>query len=304
MDSVPNTVILSGVSGMMGSALLQSLAARHTSTLQLIRKAPVTPKQIQWNPTGNPIIAEVDRLNGCAAAIHLSGANLAAHRWTARYRKEIAASRVESTGNLARTLAALPRPPENLLVASAVGFYGNRGDDLLTETSSAGSGFLADLCQQWEAAAEPAKIAGIRVVHLRFGVVLGKDDGALKRMLPPFRLGLGGKLGSGNQWMSWISLADLISALLFVLEAKSISGPVNLTAPDSVTNARFTEELGRQLHRPALFTVPSFALRLAFGAMADEALLSSARVLPAKLQAAQFKFAHPTIEQALAAALS
>jgi uncharacterized protein (TIGR01777 family) len=212
-------------------------------------------------------------------------------------------SRVESTRRLATILGDLRNPPQSLFVASAVGFYGDREEELLTEDSHAGPGFLADLCRQWEAAAEPAVRAGIRVVHLRFGVVLGPGHGALERMVVPFRLGLGGKLGSGKQWMSWISLTDAMNAILFALETRSLSGPVNLTAPNPVTNGEFTRALGRQLGRPAILAVPAFALRIALGPMADEALLISTRALPAKLQAAGFQFAHPTIEGALSAAL-
>jgi uncharacterized protein (TIGR01777 family) len=189
-----------------------------------------------------------------------------------------------------------------MLVASAIGIYGNRGDELLDESSAPGSGFMAELCEQWEAAAQPARDAGIRVVHLRFGVVLG-PGGALTRVTPIFRLGLGGPLGSGRQWMSWISLSDAVAAILFALDTPTLTGPVNLTAPNPVTNAEFTRALARRLHRPAIFPVPAFALRIALGQMADEALLASARVLPARLTQAGFQFQHPTVEDALAAAL-
>jgi uncharacterized protein (TIGR01777 family) len=270
----------------------------------MVRGAVTAEGQLRWDPAASTPVAVSSELEGCDAAVHLCGANLAARRWTTAYRSEIVASRVESTRRLATVLAALKRPPQSLLVASAVGFYGDRGDELLTETSPAGSGFLADLCQQWEAAAEPAVRAGIRVVHSRFGVVLGPGHGALERMVAPFRFGLGGKLGSGKQWMSWISLTDAVNAILFALEKTSINGPLNLAAPNPATNAEFTRALGRQLGRPALLAVPAFALRIALGLMADEALLASTRALPAKLQAAGFQFAHPTIEGALSATLS
>jgi uncharacterized protein len=296
-------VILSGASGMLGTALRHRLALRQTPMLQLVRGAAADEGQLHWDPTKPLPSSESSRLEGCAAAIHLSGANLADRRWTASYRNALRSSRVDSTRALTSALAALSRPPECLVVASAIGFYGSRGDELLTESSSAGSGFLAELCQEWEAAADPAVKAGIRVVRLRTGVVLGRGHGALERMLPPFRFGLGGKLGDGKQWMSWISLADAIAGILFALETASIAGPLNLTAPNPVTNAQFTRALGRQLGRPAFLAVPSFALRLALGRMADEALLASARVLPGKLQTAQFHFAHPTIEEALSAAI-
>jgi uncharacterized protein len=297
-------VILGGASGMLGTALRISLAGGHTPTLQLVRGNASAEGQIHWDPTKPLPASESGRLEGFSAAIHLGGANLADRRWTPAYRQELWTSRVDSTRALAITFAALRRPPQCLLVASAVGFYGDRGEELLIESSSAGSGFLADLCREWEAAAEPAVNAGIRVVYLRTGVVLGRGHGALERMLPPFRFGLGGKLGNGKQWMSWISLADAIAGILFALGTATIAGPVNLTSPNPVTNAEFTRALGRQLGRPAVLGIPSFALRLALGTMADEALLASTRAVPAKLQAAGFQFAHPAIDEALSAVLS
>jgi len=259
---------------------------------------------MQWDPVASTVIGNSQPLESLSAAIHLSGANVAAHRWTPAYKREMTQSRVQSTRSLASLLAGLRNPPQSLLVASAIGIYGNRAGQLLDETASLGSGFLADLCRQWEAAAKPAVDAGIRVVHLRFGVVVGPGPGALARMLPSFRLGLGGPLGSGSQWMSWISLRDAVSAILFLGKTPAISGPVNLTAPNPVTNAQFTLELARAVHRPAIFPVPPAALRLAFGEMADEALLASARAYPAKLITAGFHFAHPEIAEALAAALN
>lgn len=302
MTAQPASYLVSGASGMLGSALRQALAARNVRVLQLVRRAPVSAEELQWNPAASPAIADSESLEGLAAAIHLSGANVAAHRWTRAYKREMTSSRVDSTRALAVTLARLRQPPPVLLVASAVGLYGSRGEELLDETSAAGSGFLADVCRQWETAAQPAVDAGVRVVNLRFGVVLGPGSGALARMEPVFRLGLGGKLGSGRQWMSWISLDDALAAILFVLDRPSIEGPVNLTAPNPVTNADFTRTLARELHRPAILPVPAPALRLALGEMAGETLLSSARVYPSKLTAAGFRFAHPTITRALAAA--
>jgi uncharacterized protein (TIGR01777 family) len=289
---------------MLGTALHQALRIRRFPVLQLVRHAPAGPSQLQWNPFDSLPIAHSEALEGFSAAIHLSGANVAGHRWTAAYKREMTTSRVDSTRALAMALARLGQPPQTLLVASAVGIYGNRGEEALDESSAPGSGFLADLCRQWEAAAQPAVEAGVRVVHLRFGVVLGPGPGALTKMLPLFRLGLGGPLGSGRQWMSWISLADAVAAMVFALDTPSLNGPVNLTAPQAVTNAEFTRAIGRAAHRPALLPAPAFALRLALGEMADEALLASARVHPAKLLAAGFQFAHPTVDQALAAALT
>jgi uncharacterized protein (TIGR01777 family) len=306
MHSAANSqpIVLSGGSGMIGSNLRHELTRRKSPIIQLVRNEPVAEGQLYWNPTQDPAIPQTARLEGSLAAIHLSGASVAGHRWTEAYKREITASRVESTRALAMSLAKLRNPPSVLLVASATGIYGNRGDELLTEDAAPGEGFLADVCRQWEAAAQPAVDAGIRVVHLRFGVVLGPGHGALEKMLPFFRLGLGGKLGNGRQWMSWISLADAIAAILFALDTPSLGGPVNLASPNPVTNAEFAHALGRQLRRPAILPVPAFAIRLAFGQMADEALLGSIRAVPARLQSAGFPFAHPTIEEALAVALA
>jgi len=296
-------ILLSGASGMLGTALRQALAARQISTLQLVRHAPATSSQLESNPAAPRAIANPEPLESLAAAIHLSGSNVAAHRWTQAYKREMALSRMQSTLALADALACLRQPPRVLLIASAVGIYGDRGDELLDESSAAGSGFLADLCRQWEAAARPAVQAGIRIVHLRFGVVLG-PGGALARMVPIFRLGLGGPLGSGRQFMSWIGLSDAVAAILFLLSTPTLAGSVNLTAPNPVSNAEFTRALGQAVHRPALLRVPAFALRLAFGQMARETLLSSARVIPQRLTAAGFQFTHPTVDTALSAALT
>ncbi len=305
MDStiVSGGIILSGASGMVGSALHRVLAERRIPSLQLLRRTPIAEGQLQWNPSADPPIDNPAPLEGAAAAVHLSGASVAAHRWTDAYRHELAASRVDSTHRLAKVLAALRTPPKTFVVASAIGIYGDRGEEVLTESSPPGTGFMANLCRQWEAAAEPAIQAAIRVVHVRLGVVLGPGRGALQQMLPPFRVGLGARLGSGRQWMSWVSLADAIGAILFALDRVELSGPLNVTAPHPLTNADFTHALGKQLHRPAFLAVPAFALRILFGQMADEALLASARVQPAKLLASGFRFSLPKIDQALSAAL-
>ncbi len=266
MHPAAGKVLLSGSSGMLGQAIRNAMAARQIETLQLSRSSrmpgPGTGTgpgparsgatgseqqpgrtsafqyvavsisgEIPWNASADPPIAHPELLEGLTAAIHLSGANVAARRWTPEYKREIASSRIDSTRALAKSLAALRHPPATLLVASAAGIYGNRGDELLDESSAPGSGFLADLCRQWEEAAQPAVDAGIRVIHLRTGVVLGPGPGALARMLPIFKLGLGGPLGPGTQWMSWIGLEDLLSAIFFLLENPSLSGPVNLTSP-------------------------------------------------------------------------
>ena len=294
-------VLLSGASGLLGTALRTSLLGSGAEIRQLVRRPPAGPRELEWNPASQRPLASSSRLEGLTAAIHLSGANVAAQRWTPIYRREMWSSRVKTTSALAGMLAHLPQPPPVLLVASATGIYGDRGDEVLDESSQPGAGFLAELCREWEDAAESASRAGIRVVHLRFGVVLARG-GALAKMLPVFRLGLGGKLGSGRQWMSWIALDDAVSAVRFLLTSE-LGGPFNLCAPNPVTNAEFTHTLASALHRSALFTVPAFALRAALGAMADEALLASARVRPIRLYQAGFRFTYPQLGQALAAIL-
>ena len=296
-------MLLSGASGMLGAAVRQALGAHGIDAVQLVRREAGGPDELRWNPAAGQPIADIERLEGLDAAIHLSGANVAAHRWTSAYKREIWASRVDSTHALATALAGLRQHPRVLLAASATGVYGDRRDEILDERAGPGKGFLADLCREWEAAARPAAEAGIRVVNLRFGVVLGPGDGALGKMLPLFRLGLGGRLGSGQQWMSWVGLADAVDAILFLLDTPALAGPMNVTAPEPVTNAEFTRALAAAVHRPAILPAPAFALRLALGEMADEALLASARAVPAKLLEAGFRFAQPTIGAALAAAL-
>ena len=299
----PGTILLSGGSGMVGSSVQKALLARGARVLQLVRREPDSAGQLQWKPDAGMPFRDTEPLEGLSAAVHLSGANVAAHRWTPAYKREIWQSRVQSTRALAEALAGLRRRPAVLIVASATGIYGDRGDEILEEGSGAGKGFLADVCSEWELAARPALEAGIRVVHTRFGVILGQGEGALAKMLPLFRLGLGGRLGSGRQWMSWVSLEDVIAAILFALDTAAIAGPVNVTAAEPVTNAEFTRALAKAVHRPAILPAPAFALRLALGEMADEALLASARAVPAKLTEAGFRFACPTIEEALGRAL-
>lgn len=287
---------------MIGSAVRRALAARGYPTLQLVRRKAERQGEFQWDPTADPAIPDTQPLERAKAAIHLSGANVGANRWTDSYKREMIASRVESTRRLATSLAGLRNPPAVLLVASAIGIYGGRGDELLDESSRAGGGFLADLCREWETAADPARQAGMRVVHLRFGVVLGRE-GALQQMLPPFRFGLGARLGDGRQWMSWIGLDDLVAAVMYALEREQIDGALAVTSPNPVTNAEFTRSLGRQLGRPAFLSAPAFAMKLIFGQMAEEALLASARVQPRKLLETGFQFSQPNLDQALAAAL-
>jgi uncharacterized protein (TIGR01777 family) len=266
------------------------------------RRQAISKSSIYWNPRNALDSVHPVDLEGFDAAIHLSGATVA-RRWTKAWRKQIVASRVASTRRLCEMLAMLKTKPRVLLCASAVGIYGDRGDELLTEPSAPGSGFLAETCLDWEAATQPARDAGIRVVNLRFGIVLGRHGGALARMLPAFRLGLGGRLGSGTQWMSWISLRDAVRALFFLIGRDDLSGPFNLTAPQPVTNRDFTRALASAVHRPAVFPAPAFALRLAFGRMADDALLASQKVVPHRLQDAGFTFQDQEIRTALQALL-
>lgn len=300
----PARILISGASGLIGTSLVRACVANQISVTRLVRKkTPGSQREIGWSPYESPPLTDASLLERFDAVIHLSGANVAAHRWTAAYKKEILESRVRTTQALSGLLASLPQPPPVFLCASAVGIYGNRGDEILSENSPAGTGFLADTCRAWEAAADPARAAGIRVAHLRFGTVLSPDGGALARLLPLFRLGLGGTLGSGKQWMSWISLPDLVSAVFHVIATKELTGPLNFVAPVPATNTEFTRILARNLHRPAILPAPAFALRLAFGEMADEALLASQRALPEALTRSGFRFDHPELSTAFAALL-
>jgi uncharacterized protein (TIGR01777 family) len=305
MDSTTpaRRVLLSGASGMLGTALRQSIESAGDATLQLVRRPPSAVNEIRWNPA-NRELTHPEAFEDLTAAIHLSGANLAARRWTAAYKREIVESRVATTKALATSLARLKRPPKLLMVASAVGFYGDRGSELLDETSGPGQGFMADVCKRWEAASGPASDAGISVVHLRFGVVLNAQRGALAKFLPIFKLGLGGMIGNGEQYMSWISEQDLVGAVLFLLKSENASGAYNVTTPNPVTNAQFTRLLAAQLRRPAVFNVPAFAARAVFGEMAKEALLASTRAYPARLVGAGYQFQHPSLVHALPVLLS
>jgi len=290
-------ILVSGSSGLVGSALLRR-CSKSADIIRLVRREPKPGgEEIRWDPQAGQIAAEA--MEGLDAVVHLAGDNIAAGRWTAAKKARIRDSRVDGTRLLAETLARLVRPPKVLISASAVGYYGDRGEEELDESSPPGPGFLAGVCRDWEAATEPASRAGIRVVIVRLGMVLAREGGALARLVGLFRLGLGGRLGSGRQYLSWITLGDVVEAILFLLENDSLRGPVNLVAPQPVTNREFTRALGRALHRPTLLPTPPFALRLALGEMADEMLLSSARVLPRKLLHASYPFRDPDLESAL-----
>jgi uncharacterized protein (TIGR01777 family) len=294
---------VSGASGLIGSALAAALVSEGHTVRRLVRhEAASGSDEIFFDPTGGRI--EAEKLEGLDALIHLAGENVAAGRWTAARKGRIRRSRLLGTRLIAETLAALDTPPPLLLNASAIGFYGDRGDELLDESSAAGDGFLASLCREWEEAAEPAREAGIRVVKLRIGVVLSCEGGALKKMLPPFRLGLGGRLGDGRQYVSWIALRDLVRAIIFILGRSDLGGIVNGVAPAPVRNSELTAVLARLLGRPALLPAPAALLRLALGEMAGGMILASGRVMPNKLLNGGFSFEYPDIESALKYELS
>jgi hypothetical protein len=301
-DGPSGSVLLSGASGMLGQALRAGLAADGWSVTRLVRRAAAAGDEVRWNPTSDGAIDAPERLEGLAAALHLSGANISTHRWTGAWKQAMWASRVESTRVLSERLAGLRNRPEVLVCASAIGWYGDRGDAWLDEEATAGSGYFPELCAAWEAAARPAAEAGIRVVHLRLGIVLGRRGGALERMLPLFRAGLGGRLGDGRQWMSWIGEADAVRAFLFGMRCQALRGAVNGVAPEPVINREFTRALAQAVRRPALLPAPAWALRLAFGEMADAALLASARVVPRRLLEAGFRFQHAQLADALSIA--
>ena len=290
--------MVSGASGLLGSALAPRLTSEGHRVSRLVRRA-AGPGEIAWDPAAGSL--DPAALEGADAVVHLSGENVGA-RWTTERKARIRSSRVASTRLLSEALAGLQRPPEVLVSASAVGIYGDRGDEVLTEESPPGDpdrDFLVAVTREWERAAEPARVEGIRVVHPRFGVVLSPSGGALRKMLLPFRLGLGARLGTGTQWMSWISIDDAVEAVHQALVDDGLEGPVNATSPEPVTNRDFTRTLGRLLSRPALFAVPGWALRLALGEMAEGTILSSTRAVPARLLQAGYRFGHPDLESAL-----
>jgi len=290
-------VILTGSHGLIGSELVRVLGQAGDEVTRLVR-APPGPGEVRWDIGAGTIDAVA--LEGHDAAVHLAGVGLGARRWTEAFKREIRDSRVRGTTLLCEALAKLDRPPRVLVSASAVGYYGDRGDEELTEASPAGRGFLTDVVKAWEAATEPASEAGIRVVRVRSGVVLSPKGGALQRQLSVFRLGIGGRLGSGRQWLSWISLDDEVGAIRHLIRTQSLRGAVNATAPNPVTNDAFTKTLGAVLRRPTVVPVPRVALRAAFGReMVSEMLLASLRVLPRALEASGFRFQHPVLTDAL-----
>jgi uncharacterized protein (TIGR01777 family) len=297
-DPAPLRIAVTGSSGLVGTRLA-SLLARHGHRVERMVRRSARPGtgEVFWDPTTGKIDAAA--VDGIDCVVHLAGENVGAGRWTQARKDAIRTSRVAGTRLLSETLAGLAHPPRALIAASAVGYYGDRGDETLTEDSLPGTGFLADVCREWEAATRPAREAGIRVVNLRIGVVLSSAGGALARMLTPFKLGLGGVVGSGRQYMSWITLDDLVAAIHHLIPGDDVSGPVNAVSPNPMTNRQFTKTLGRVLRRPTILPLPAAIVRLLFGETGRALLLASARVLPTKLQTAGFEFSHPHLEEAL-----
>ena len=293
-------VAVTGSSGLIGSALVPHLRSVGHEVMRLVRKPATEPDEIRWDPTNRTV--DLDALRGIDAVVHLAGAGVGDHRWTESYKREILRSRVDGTSTIARAMAALEPRPRVLVSASAVGWYGDTGDHVVDESATAGRGFLADVVRAWEGAAEPARPAGIRVVHPRSGLVVSSRGGAWARMFPLFRVGLGGRLGTGRQYWSFISLRDEVCALRFLVEQDHIHGPVNLTAPSPATNNEVTKAMGRAMGRPTVLPVPSFALKVALGEFSSE-VLGSARVVPRVLEAAGFVFQDPTIDSAIRTAL-
>ena len=294
-------ILISGSHGLVGSALSQVAQKGANEVLVLVRGKATSSHEIEWNPErGLLSLDSVERLD---AVVHLAGEGIAEGRWSEEKKQRIRESRVQGTRLLAEKLAELPSPPQVFVSASAIGFYGNRGDELLNEESAAGTDFLADVCRQWERVTEAARARGIRTVLARFGIILSTKGGALAKMLPPFRMGVGGRVGDGKQWMSWIALDDVVGGLLHVINNSTIAGPVNFVAPNPVTNAEFTKKLGKALSRPTVFPIPAFGVRLAFGEMADALLLSSQRVEPAVLERNGYAFQYRDLSSALKAIL-
>jgi uncharacterized protein (TIGR01777 family) len=297
----PMRILVSGSTGLVGKPLVSFLSAAGHQVVRLVRSTPKGDGEIQWDPASDTLDASA--LEGFDGVVHLAGENIAAGRWTAKQKAKIRDSRVDGTGLLAKALASCTNKPGVFVQASAVGWYGNRGDEVLTEDSQPGTGFLPDTCQAWEAAAQPLRDAGVRTVALRLGVVLSARGGALAKMLLPFQLGAGGVIGSGKQWMSWVALDDVVAAFHHALVTESLEGPANLVAPAAATNREYTKALGRVLRRPTIAPLPGFIAKLAFGEMAEDLLLGGQRVRPDALLDSGFRFTWPEVEGALRHAL-
>jgi uncharacterized protein len=294
-------IAITGSRGLIGSALVVHLRSQGHTVVPLVRTNP-QPGEITWDPRTGELSIEL--LKGTDAVVHLAGAGVGDHRWSKSYKDEIVRSRLDGTSTLANALAEMIDPPSVLLSASAVGYYGSRGDEALTESSTSGEGFLAELCAKWEAATSPASEQGVRVAHLRTGIVLSASGGALRKQLPMFRAGLGARLGSGDHYLSWITRRDAVAAMAFVLNHPEIAGALNVTSPEPVTNHEFTKVLAKAIRRPAMFAVPRFLLEVVMGReMTSEFLLGSQRAFPKRLLDAGFSFADPSLSEGLAAAL-
>lgn len=294
--------VVSGASGFIGTALVRALRADGEDVVTLVRREPSSTGERRWDPARREI--DPDALDGADVVVHLAGAGIGDRRWSGERKTLILSSRVDSTTTLAGEIARRDDRPRVWLSASAIGYYGDTGEEIVDESSPSGAGYAAEVVRQWEASTAAAEDAGVRVAHLRSGIVLSPEGSTLAKLLPLFKFGVGGRLGSGRQWMSWIALADHLAALRFVASRDDIAGPVNITAPEPVRNAEFTKALARAVHRPAVFPVPSPALRAVFGGFADEGPLASQRVVPARLDATGFHFGFDDIDAALAAMLS
>ena len=290
-------IAVSGSSGLVGSALTPVLTQHGHRVTRLVRES-AGEDEVPWDPQAESF--DASPLRGVDAVVHLAGEGIASSRWTEKVKQRIRDSRVQGTRVLCAGLAQMSSPPRVLVTASATGYYGDRADELLEEQSAPGEGFLADVVRDWEAAAKPAADAGIRVVNLRFGMILSSRGGALGKMLLPFKLGVGGRIGSGRQWWSWVSIDDVVRVIEYALTTEGLTGPVNTVSPQPVTNLEFTKTLGHVLHRPTVLPMPALAARLALGEMADELLLASVRVQPRRLEEAGYSFQHPALESTLA----
>lgn len=299
MNAVPGKILISGASGLIGSALISRLRVNHWNVTRLARSSSPAQETVAWDPS-KPLSA--DQVSGFDAVVHLAGETIVG-RWTQAKKRAIRESRVTGTRNLSEALAKASQRPRVFVCASAIGFYGDRGEEMLREESTSGQGFLPEVCREWEAATSPASDAGIRTAQTRFGIVLSREGGALAKMLMPFEFGVGGNMGSGRQWWSWVDLQDVVGAIEHVLNTTSLQGPVNVVGPDPVTNAEFTKILGSVLSRPTIFPMPAIVARTVFGQMADELLLSSQRVQPAKLLSSGYAFQRPDLRQSLHALL-
>src|SRR6185369_10956785 len=284
---------IAGASGLVGSALIPVLERDGHEITRLVRNAPKAG-EIEWHP--NQDVLKANDFEGFDVIINLAGENIAGGRWTDDQKRKIRDSRVNGTHLLSEAIAKLARKPQVFVCASATGIYGDRGDEKLDEQSESGGGFLAGVCREWEKATEPASKAGVRVVNLRYGPILARDGGMLAKLLTPFKMGMGGKVGSGKQYISWVSLEDAVRATKFAIDEEAIRGPLNVVSPNPVTNEEFTKTLGHVLNRPTALAMPAFAARLAFGEMADEMLLASQKVLPKRLIQVGFQFQYPTLE--------